>query len=385
MQAVSTKSPTAVRVDLAAIFVSLELSRSKWLVTSLSPGGGEKMSRHVVTGGDIPGLLDHFVELQRKAEVRRGQSFRIISIQEAGLDGFWIHRVLEREGIESYVVDPASIATSRRRRRAKTDRIDGEALVRALLAYNRGEPRVCAMLRVPTPEEEDRRRLVRERKALTNERIRHVNRIKGLLFSQGVSGYEPLRGDRRKRLDTLATGDGRPLPPALKAQIGRELDRIELLIQQIKEVEDARDAMLVTADMPAPALLLSLKGIGPEFAAVLWSEGLSRRFDNRRQVAAYAGLAPTPWQSGQIDYEQGVSKSGNPRLRSTLVQVAWLWVRHQPNSALSQWFVTRVTQNGGRYKKTAIIALARKLLVALWKYVNAGVVIEGAVLTKTSA
>jgi transposase len=338
-----------------------------------------------VTGGDIPGLLDHFVELQRKAEVRRGQSFRIISIQEAGLDGFWIHRVLEREGIESYVVDPASIATSRRRRRAKTDRIDGEALVRALLAYNRGEPRVCAMLRVPTPEEEDRRRLVRERKALTNERIRHVNRIKGLLFSQGVSGYEPLRGDRRKRLDTLATGDGRPLPPALKAQISRELDRIELLIQQIKDVEDARDAMLVTADMPAPALLLSLKGIGPEFAAVLWSEGLSRRFDNRRQVAAYAGLAPTPWQRGQIDYEQGVSKSGNPKLRSTLVQVAWLWVRHQPNSALSQWFVTRVTQNGGRYKKTAIIALARKLLVALWKYVTAGVVIEGAVITKASA
>ncbi len=385
MQAVSTKSPAAIRVDLAAIFVSLELSRSKWLVTSLSPGGGEKMSRHVVTGGDIPGLLDHFVELQRKAEVRRGQSFRIISIQEAGLDGFWIHRVLEREGIESYVVDPASIATSRRRRRAKTDRIDGEALVRALLAYNRGEPRVCAMLRVPTPEEEDRRRLVRERKALTNERIRHVNRIKGLLFSQGVSGYEPLRGDRRKRLDTLATGDGRPLPPALKAQISRELDRIELLIQQIKDVEDARDAMLVTADMPAPALLLSLKGIGPEFAAVLWSEGLSRRFDNRRQVAAYAGLAPTPWQRGQIDYEQGVSKSGNPKLRSTLVQVAWLWVRHQPNSALSQWFVTRVTQNGGRYKKTAIIALARKLLVALWKYVTAGVVIEGAVITKASA
>ncbi|ESY88162.1 hypothetical protein X741_32180 [Mesorhizobium sp. LNHC229A00] len=133
-----------------------------------------------VSGGDIPGLLDHVAELQRKAEVRTGQSFRVISIQEAGLDGFWIHRVLEREGIESYVVDPASIATSRRRRRAKTDRIDGEALVRALLAYNRGEPRVCAMLRVPTPEEEDRRRLVRERKALTNERIRHVNRIKGL-------------------------------------------------------------------------------------------------------------------------------------------------------------------------------------------------------------
>ena len=287
------------------------------------------------------------------------------------------HRELRRRpGIDCNITPPPS---------GKDDRIDGEALVRALLAYNRGEPRVCAMLRVPTPEEEDRRRLVRERKALTNERIRHVNRIKGLLFSQGVSGYEPLRNDRRKCLDALVTGDGRPLPPALKAQISRELDRIELLIQQIKDVEDARDAMLIAADMPAPALLLSLKGIGPEFAAVLWSEGLSRKFDNRRQVAAYAGLAPTPWQSGQIDYEQGVSKSGNPRLRSTLVQVAWLWVRHQPNSALSQWFRNRVTQNGGRYKKTAIIALARKLLVAIWKYVTAGVVIEGAILTTPSA
>ncbi|GAB5426922.1 MAG: IS110 family transposase [Devosia indica] len=385
MQTNSTKGPAAIRVDLAAIFVSLELSRSKWLVTSLTPGGGEKMSRHIVSAGDVSGLLDHFGELQRKSEARTKQNLRIICIQEAGLDGFWIHRVLEREGIESYVVDPASIATSRRRRRAKTDRIDGEALIRALLAYSRGEPRVCAMLRVPTPEEEDRRRLVRERKALTNERIRHVNRIKGLLFSQGVSGYEPLKGDRRKCLDALITGDGRPLPPALRAQISRELDRIELLIQQIKAVEEERDAMLAAADAPTPTLLLNLKGIGPEFAAVLWSEGLSRKFDNRRQVAAYAGLAPTPWQSGQIDYEQGVSKSGNPRLRSTLVQVAWLWVRHQPNSALSQWFKTRVMQNGGRYKKTAIVALARKLLVALWKYVNAGVVIEGAVLTKSSA
>ncbi len=385
MQANSTKAPAAIRVDLAAIFVSLELSRSKWLVTSLSPGGGEKLSRHIVSAGDVPGLLDHFAELQRKAKARTKQNLRIISIQEAGLDGFWIHRVLGREGIESYVVDPASIATSRRRRRAKTDRIDGEALIRALLAYSRGEPRVCAMLRVPTPEEEDRRRLVRERKALTNERIRHVNRIKGLLFSQGVSGYEPLKGDRRKCLDALVTGDGRPLPPALRAQISRELDRIELLIQQIKAVEEERDAMLAAADAPTPALLLNLKGIGPEFAAVLGSEGLSRKFDNRRQVAAYAGLAPTPWQSGQIDYEQGVSKSGNPRLRSTLVQVAWLWVRHQPKSALSQWFKARVLQNGGRYKKTAIVALARKLLVALWKYVNAGVVMEGAALTTPSA
>ncbi|AHK47600.1 MULTISPECIES: IS110 family transposase [unclassified Ensifer] len=377
-----SEAPAAIRTDLGAIFVSLELSQSKWLITSLSPSGGEKMSKHAVAAGDVAGMLGRFAELKRKARARTGRCFPIVVIQEAGLDGFWIHRVLEAEGIESHVVDPASIAISRRRRRAKTDRIDGEALVRALLAYQRGEPRVCAMVRVPTPEEEDRRRLSRERQALTNERIRHVNRIKGLLFSQGVSGYEPLRRDRRKQLEECKTGDGRPLPAHLKAQIGRELDRLELLLQQIKAVEATRDAMLAAtqAVSPAPAMLLTLKGIGPEFAAVLWSEGLSRHFDNRRQVAAYAGLAPTPWQSGSVDHDQGVSKSGNPRLRTTMIQMAWLWVRHQPQAVLTLWFRDRVKQNGGRLKKTTIVALARKLLVALWKYVNAGVVIEGAVM-----
>lgn len=377
------EAPTAIRIDLGAIFVSLELSRSKWLITSLSPGGGAKMSKHIVAADDTAGLLARFAELKRKAQARTGRCFPIIVIQEAGLDGFWIHRVLQAKGIESHVVDPASIATSRRRRRAKTDKIDGETLVRALLAYKRGEPRVCAMLRVPTPEEEDRRRISRERKALTNERVRHVNRLKGLLFAQGVSGYEPLRRDRRKQLEEMKTGDGRPLPAHLKMQISRELDRLELLLEQIKAVEAARDAMLAAAQevvSPAPAMLLNLKGIGPEFAAVLWSEGLSRHFDNRRQVAAYAGLAPSPWQSGSVDHDQGVSKAGNPRLRTTLIQLAWLWRRHQPRSALALWFEGRVKQNGGRLKKTTIVALARKLLVALWKYVNAGVVIEGAVM-----
>lgn len=378
----TTEVRTAVRVELGAIFVSLELSRSKWLITSLSPGAGEKMSKHSIPGGDVTAMLACFEDLKRKTQARIGQRFHIVSIQEAGLDGFWIHRVLQAEGIESHVVDPASIAISRRRRRVKTDRLDGEALVRALLAYKRGEPRVCAMLRVPTPDEEDRRRISRERKALSNERIRHINRIKGLLFGQGISDYEPIRRDRRERLEQLLTGDGRPVPGHLKAQISRELDRIELLLAQMKEIEDARDAMLATPQIgpSVPSLLLSLKGIGPESAAILWSEGLSRHFDNRRQIAAYAGLAPTPWQSGQVDHEQGVSKSGNPRLRSTLLQLAWLWIRHQPDSALTTWYQERVRENGGRLKKTTIIALARKLLVALWKYVSAGVVIEGAVV-----
>ena len=377
------ETPTHMRTDIDAIFVSMELSRSTWLITSLSPGGGEKMSKHGTPAGDVSALLARFAELRRKACARTGVSFPIIVIQEAGLDGFWIHRLLASEGVESHVVDPASIATSRRRRRAKTDRIDGEALLRTLLAHKRGEPRVCAMVKAPTVEEEDRRRLCRERKVLTNERVIHVNRIKGLLFCQGVSEYEPLRRDRRQRLDELRTGDGRLLLKHLKAQISRELDRLELLLAQIQAVEAERDALLAEQQVatPAPAaMLLAIKGVGPEFAAVLWSEGLFRHFDNRRQVAAYAGLAPTPWQSGSVDREQGVSKSGNPRLRTTLIQLAWLWLRHQPQSALALWFEDRVRRTGGRLKKMAIVALARKLLVALWKYVTAGVVIEGAVM-----
>lgn len=347
------------------------------------------MSRHSVPAGDTATLLGRFSELEQKASARTGKSFPIIVIQEAGLDGFWIHRVLQSEGIESYVVDPASIATSRRRRRAKTDRIDGEALVRALLAYKRGEPRVCAMVRAPTPEDEDSRRLCRERKTLTVERIQHVNRIKGLLFSQGVSDYEPLRRNRRQQLDELRTGDGRRLPPHLKAQISRELDRLELLIEQIKAVETERDALIAPTQpegmnvdpTPTPqTMLMGLKGIGAEIAVVLWSEGLYRSFANRKQVAAYAGLAPTPWQSGSVAHEQGVSKAGNPRLRTTMIQLSWLWLQHQPQSALAQWFKERVKRNGGRLRKTTIVALARKLLVALWKYVTAGVVIEGAIL-----
>lgn len=377
------KDQTTIRSDLGAIFISLELSRATWLITSLSPGNREKMSKHSVRGGDAAALLQRFSELRERAEQRTGRRVPIVVIQEAGLDGFWIHRMLETEGIESHIVDAASIAVSRRRRRAKTDRIDGEALVRTLLAYKRGEPRVCAMVRVPTPEEEDRRRISRERKTLTAERVAHVNRIKGLLFTQGIE-YEPLHRNRRVALDALRTRDGRPLPDHLKRQISRELDRLELLLEQIKAIEAERDAILTPVkedEVPTPAkMLMGLKGIGAEFATVLWVEGLSRHFDNRRQVAAYAGLAPTPWQSGTVDREQGVGKSGNPRLRTTMLQLAWLWLRHQPDSTLSRWFHERVEQSGCRFRKTMITALARKLLVALWKYVTAGVVIEGATM-----
>jgi transposase len=271
----------------------------------------------------------------------------------------------------------------RRHRRAKTDAIDGETLIRVLAAWRRGEPRVCSMVRPPSAEDEDRRRLRRERDRLLQERIRHTNRIRGLLFGQGVGGFDPLRKDRRERLDALLTGDGRPLPATLKAELLREITRLELVVAQLVEVEQARDRLVAAlADGAAKpvAALLRLHGIGPVVAARLWLEGLFRPFANRRQVAAYAGLAPSPWQSGAMDREQGIAKSGNPRLRATMVELAWLWLRHQPDSALSAWFRNRVGDARGRVRRVAIVALARKLLVALWRYAVHGVVPEGVVL-----
>jgi transposase len=369
----------------ATLYASLELSRATWLVTSLSPGS-EKMSKHSMAGGDGKALVCLLARLRAKAEDVTGRSVRIAVIQEAGLDGFWVHRLLETNGIESHVVDPASIAVPRRHRRAKTDAIDGETMLRTLLAWKRGEPRVCSMVVPPSPEQEDRRRICRERSLLQRERVRHVNRIKGLLAGQGITGYEPLRRDRLKQLDELRTGDGRPLPSQLKAELLREIEMIELLMRQIAEVEAERDAAVepeAESQSSPIALLARLKAIGPQIAAVLYLEGLYRTYTNRREVAAYAGLVPTPWRSGTIDRDQGISKAGNRRLRTTLIELAWLWVRHQPDSALSRWFRARVGAERGRVRRIAVVALARKLLIALWRYVTHGEVPEGAVLKAT--
>jgi transposase len=377
----ATVVATTARANDTTLFASLELSKSKWVVTINSPGS-EKYSRHVVEGGDGAGLLDLLWRSRAKAEQRYGAPVKTVVIQEAGLDGFWVHRLLNANGIESHVVDAASIAVDRRHRRAKTDSIDGETLLRTLMAWARGERRVCSMVRAPSPEEEDRRRLTRERGTLLKERIQHTNRVKGLLGGQGVRDYNPLRRDRFERLEALRTGDGRELPPMLKAEIRRELDRLAQVTAQLAAVERARDALVRTEseepNNPA-ALLLKFKGIGPEFASLLWLESLFRSFANRRQVAAYGGLAPSPWQSGGVERDQGISKSGNRRLRKTMIELAWLWLRHQPDSALSRWFHARVGAAKGRVRRIAIVALARKLLVALWRYVTQGVVPEGAV------
>jgi transposase len=375
--------PSAAQTQVATLFGAVELSQASWLV-ALSVTGQDKIRQHRIAGGDAGGLLALLERVRRRAETALGGSVRVITCYEAGYDGFWLHRLLHQHGIDNHVLDAASLLVDRRARRAKTDRLDAQALLQTLIAWCSGNRRVCRVVRVPSPEEEDLRRRTRERERLMIERVQHVNRIKGLLFAQGITEYEPLRRNRRQRLDELRTGDGRALPEHLRAQVSRELDRLELLLEQIKSVETERDALLAaarSAATPAPAaMLLNVKGIGPECAGLLWSEGLFRHFDNRRQVASYAGLAPTPWQSGSVEREQGVSKAGNPRLRTMMIQLAWLWLGHQPHSALTRWFRERVERHGGRLRKTTIVALARKLLVALWKYVSAGIVIEGATM-----
>lgn len=373
-----TPKPTTTLTDHATVYVSLELSRSKWLATSLSPGS-DKMSKYFLAGGDGAALLQLLSKLRTRAERAIERPVKVVVIQEAGLDGFWVHRLLEVNQIESHVVDPASIAVPRRHRRSKTDRIDGETLLRTLAAFKRGEPRVCSMVVPPTPAEEDRRRISRERQTLLTERIQHTNRIRGLLLTQGIRNYQPLHPERRKNLEKLRTGDGQALPTCLKGQIIREIDRLELVLGQIQKLEAQRDAHAKTPGSPI-GMLMRLKSVGPELATGVYQEALFRDFRNRRQVAAYAGLTPTPWQSGTIAREQGISKAGSPRLRTQMIELAWLWVRYQPDSPLSVWFRERVGSQRGRVRRIAIVAVARKLLIALWRYLTDGVIPEGAVL-----
>ena len=386
----------AVREEDNSLFVALELSKSVWLIAASAPGS-EKISKYRVAAADVAALVALLARLKAQAERNRGEPVKIVSIHEAGLDGFWVHRMLETNDVESHVVDAASIAVDRRSRRVKTDRIDAEKLLRTLMAWARGERRICSMVRPPSPADEDERRLTRERGTLVTERTRHVNRIKGLLATQGVFGFEPLHKNRRQRLEELQQWNCQPLPPRLKTELIRELDRLELVMSQLATLEAERDRALQarrtvarnTAKAPSSrsvsagqvgSQLLRLRSIGPEIASVLSLEAFYRNFNNRREVAAYSGLTPSPWKSGGIDVEQGISKAGNARLRTTMIQLAWLWLRHQPGSALSRWFQERVGDKRGKIKRIAIVAVARKLLVALWRYVTQGVVPEGAEL-----
>jgi transposase len=365
------------------LYVAFELSKSKWLI-GIVVSGESKLSRHQVSGGDIAAVWQLISKHRAQAEKTLGRPVRVVSCYEAGFDGFWLDRWLCAQGIANRVLDPSSIEMPRRARQAKTDRLDLERLMRVLIRYEGGEPRVCSVVHPPSPEQEDARRLSRERERLVGERTAHGNRIKGLLHSQGVRDLEPRRRNFLDQLGEARTGDGRTLAPRLVAEITREHARLVQVCAQLGEVEAEMQAARASAAADSRAgqvnHLLGLKGVGPVSGETLVSEVFWRDFQNRRQVGAYFGLVGTPFDSGQSSREQGISKSGNARARTLAVELSWLWLRHQPGSALSLWFKQRVGDQKGRVRRIAIVALARKLMVALWRFLTLGLVPEGASL-----
>jgi transposase len=384
MQADRTDTPAGG--DYGTVYVAFELSKSKWQLGVMTPGA-EKMSRYRIAGGNLAELSHVLAKARAKAE-QQGKPVRILSCYEAGLDGHWLHRWLSDNGVVNYEVDASSIEVNRRARRAKTDRIDLALLMRAFLAYLRGEPGVCSMVRVPTPEDEDRKRRTRERERLLKERTGHTNRIKGLLHGQGIRDVLPLKPNFLSALDEMRTGDGRALPPCLRSEIRREHERLLLVHKQINTIEAENSAAYrepAKGSVEAKAAQLAkLKAIGPQIAQVLTNEVFYRDFKNRRQVGSCVGLTDTPYDSGDSRRQQGISKAGNHRARTVAIEFAWLWLRHQPGSELSRWFLQRVGKAKGRIRKIAIVALARKLMVALWRYLETGLVPTGAELRPTS-
>ena len=363
---------------------AIELSKQSWVIGFNTPLS-EKISRRTLSGCDWKGLLELIEDVRARVSREMGRAVAVMSCYEAGYDGFWLHRQLEAHGVRNYVIDPASLQVDRRARRVKTDRIDAERLLRSLMAYLRGEPKVWSVVRVPSVAEEDARRLHRERDRLVLERVQHVNRIKGLCALHGIYDYHPLRPQATARLEQLRTAQGGELPPRLKSEIKRELHRLELVVEMIATLEAERDAIVedeASTHLNAEKIqnLHKLKAIGPEFAAVLVGEIFHRSFDNRRQLASYVGVTPSPFQSGSMAHEGGISKAGNRKGRTTGIELAWLWLRYQPDSDLSIWFRARVGIMKGRIRRITIVALTRKLLVALWRYLETGLVPRGAVL-----
>jgi len=363
--------------DPQALYMSLELANRKW---DLAFTRGGTIRRRSVKAGDGEGTL---LEVSRAKE-RLGlpADARVVSCYEAGRDGFWIHRFLVNHGIENLVVDAASIEVSRRKRRRKTDRLDAEKLVRLLLRHCGGEEKVWGVARVPSEAEEDERRLHRELDRLKKERTSHRNRIRSLLVLHGIR--EMPGRDYRRDLARFRTLEGQALPGALRGELERESERLEMLEEQICSVKAARRARLKepeTAGEQRAAKLIRLRGVGPESSWVLSHEFFGwRRFRNRREVGALSGLAGTPYNSGDSSRDQGISKAGNKRIRCTMIELSWLWLRFQPESALSKWFWKRFGHGSSRMRRIGIVAVARKLLIAFWKYLEWDEVPAGAVL-----
>ncbi len=361
--------------SVPVLYMALELSNTSW---RLAFGDGVKRRQVVVPAADLMKLAE--VVAKAKERFKLPGSARVMSCYEAGRDGFWLHRHLVSVGVENQVVDAASIEVSRRLRHVKTDRLDGERLLAKLIRHHTGERGGWSVVRVPSVEEEDARHLHRELERLKRERLAHRLRIQSLLVTQGVR--LTIKSALRLRLGSLALWDGHSLPVELKAELEREAERLALVERQIGALEAKRRERLQSPRTDAERRivhLMRLGAIGPASAWLLVMEFFAwRAFRNRREVAALAGLVGTPYNSGDSERDQGISKAGNRRVRAMIVEIAWLWLRFQPKSALTQWYQTRFAGAGARMRRIGIVALARRLLIALWRYLEDGVIPEGA-------
>jgi len=364
----------------STLVAALELSGKSWEIGAVVPGVARRPRRRL-DPRDMAGLLRTLERWKSEAGAVGRAIDRVVVTYEAGRDGFWIARSLQAQGIEVHVMHPASVPVPRRRRRAKTDRIDLDMLLRSFLAWLRGEPRVCSMVRVPSAAEEELRRPCRERERLVAERLELENRIESLLCLHSVAGFKPRLKKAMAHLEALRDFVGAPLPEQTMAELRRLMARHRLASEHLREIEAVRDRVLTVArpdrEERMIRLLVQIVGLGVETATVLVREMFCRPFRDRRAVASYAGLTGTPFRSGGMEREQGLDRSGNARVRRILVQLAWRWLRFQSESALSCWFAERTSGAKGRIRKIMIVALARKLLVALWRYVETGTVPAG--------
>ena len=378
---VTTQREECTATASGRLLMSMELGRRQWKL-GFTTGEGQRPRRRTLST-DVSERLPEEIAAA-KLRFRLPTDAPVISCYEAGRDGFWIHRYLASLGVENLVVDSSSIEVNRRARRAKTDRMDVEKLLAMLLRYVGGEQTVWRNVHVPSEADEHRRQLHRELWTLKRDRVRVMNRIAGLLATVGV--LLNVDAKFRARLDRLRQWNGQPLPEALRVRLGREWEKVELLTTHIHDLERARRAMLRESRDDAVALvrrLLQLRGIGHNAAWLYVMELFAwRGFRNRRQVGASTGLVGTPYKSGTVDHEQGISKAGNKRVRTMAIQIAWGWLTYQRESALTQWYNRRFAHGGPRARKIGIVAVARRLVIDLWRYLDAGVIPDGAVFKK---
>jgi transposase len=376
-----SRSLVALDQDSTIIAV-VELSQSSWLVGGVLPGIERQPQKKLEPSAErLLGLLHRW----RDEAVRAGKKITRIALAfEAGRDGFWLARWLNARGVEAHVIHPSSVAVSREHRRAKTDRLDTELLKRGFLGWLRGERGHCSMARVPTIAEEDAKRPNRERECLVGERTRIVNRMKATLARLGVRNFKPTLRKAAERLATVHTPEGMPLPPNTLAELQRDMARLGFVVSQIREIEQARQKRLEQETETEPHAMVRqvarVIGIGIETADMLVNEVLSRPMRDRKAVARYAGLTGSPDESGARRREQGLARAGNARVRRGMIQLAWRFLRFQKESALAQWYRARTADSRLGTRKTMIVALARKLLIALWRFVTNGETLEGVIL-----